>query len=163
MTSPSPGSTHGDRRADCSTSVTIASALRLSRAKGRVQAWHYLRDCSVPAQTALRVLSTEGARRSSDVRPSCHAVTVPGTNAAGSAQRSMLVHGPSDEVFSLGRRVNQATEMVCERAVAALLTESRAYAESLLRMYNLKTSTIMRVLNHPELRRKHVGTGVDSP
>ncbi|UGQ48236.1 hypothetical protein [Massilia endophytica] len=145
---------NSDRRIDSRLASVVMSALRLSRARGRVQAWHYLRKRAFSAQIALRVLSTRGPRRNSDVKPGYEAFTVPGTSTGGAEQRSVHMHMPGDAVSTLNRRVNETTAAICERAVRAIQTESREYAESLLRMYSLKTATIMRVLYHPTLRRR---------
>ena len=161
MTVIPPGGMNGDRRLDSRVAGVVTSALRLSSAKGRVQAWNYLRKQAIPTQIALRVLSSKGARRSSDARPDHQAFTVPGTNAGGTEQLSMQVTLSGSEEPTPKRRVNQVTELICERAIAALLTDSREYAESLLRIYSLKTTTIMRVLYHPELRRQRVGDKID--
>jgi hypothetical protein len=152
---------NGDRRLDSRVANVVASALRLSGAKGRVQAWSYLRSRAIPTQIALRVLSSRGPRRSSDARPDHQAFTVPGINAGGTEQRSVQLSLSGSEEPTPKRRVNQVTAMICERAVGALQTDSREYAESLLRMYSLKTTTIMRVLYQPELRRQKLGDKMD--
>lgn len=141
--------TCADRRSNRSIAGIVASALRLSMAKGRVQAWHYLRRCLVPTQIALRVLSTHGPRRNADARPDAEAFTVPCTN--GAEQRK-----PTPK-----RRINQVAAAICERALQSIHSDSREYAESLLRMYNLKTVTIMRVLYHPTLRRRQHSAAAD--
>ncbi|MGB9991979.1 hypothetical protein [Pseudoduganella rhizocola] len=150
-----------DRRGNRRIAGTVASALRLSNAKGRVQAWHYLRRCLVPAQIALRVLSTHGPRRNADARPDDKAFTLPGTNSAGAEQRSLQVAQDASAGFAPRRRINQVAAIICERALQRMHTDSREYAESLLRMYNLKTVTIMRVLYDPKLRRRQHSASAD--
>lgn len=152
---------NSDRRLDSRVAILVTSALRLSRAKGRVQAWHYLRRSAISTQVALRVLSTRGPRRNFDAGPDYAAFTVPGTNADGAVQRSLQVSSGEGHETAPKRRVNQVAEAICERAIGAIHTESREYAESLLRMYSLKTATIMRVLYDSKLRRQQGGAKPD--
>ena len=161
MPSTTSGNIYGDRRLDRRHAGIVASALRLSSARGRVQAWHYLRGRAIAAQVALRVLSTHGPRRNSDTRPDSESFTVPGTNAGGTEQRS-LEFGLAGEMEQVPkRRVNELSAAICERALQSIHTESREYAESLLRIYSLKTATIMRVLYHPKLRRHQRSARLD--
>lgn len=55
-------------------------------------------------------------------------------------------HGPN-------RRTNETIAVICDRAIEFAEIIGREYAESLLRMYGLKTGTIMRVLFDAHNRR----------
>jgi hypothetical protein len=161
MSSSPTESLFRERRLNRRFAGIVAAALRLSKAGGRVQAWHYLRRCLIPAQVAFRVLSTHGPRRNADVRPAYDGRTVPGTNAGGAEQRSVQADAAQNGELMPRRRTNHVSAAICERALQCIHTHSREYAESLLRMYELNTATIMRVLYHPKLRRRQHSAHAD--
>jgi len=140
-----------ERRANAQGAKVINAAIEVDGLWGCVRAWQYLRERGMSATVALRVLSKQGPRRSTDsVHPAVRDAL------ARQPEQGMLQRshgsgaGPQTEI----RRSNVATALAVEHAVNLSATAGRHYAESLLRIYGLDTATVMRVLFQPHRRRR---------
>lgn len=138
-----------DRRKRPQLALVVGAAQRLSRLRGCVPAWRYLRAQSIGSATALRVLSPQGPRRISDDQYATRQAGRPGEG--GPALQAAPSHRPDSTVPE--RRTNLVIADICDHAVALVNSESRQYAEGLLRIYGLKTATVMRVLFDSRQRR----------
>lgn len=129
-----------ERRKDVLFARVVDAGLHVWSANGRVRAWHFLRTRGVRAADALRLLSPAGPRRDAAAAPQQPAPETAGTPEA------------ADQLAC--RRQNHQMAEVCEQGVRLNASHGRQYAESLLRMYGLKTGTIMRVLFDEHNRRR---------
>lgn len=143
-----------EKRNDTKCAVFVDAGIRVNTLWGCVSAWRYMRQRGVEREVAFRVLSPLGAHRSTDTPHPAARDKLSAQSDTGVDQEDVLRRVPDDMDAPQSRRTNDVTTAVCERAIAFAETHGTQYAESMLRIYGLKTATVMRVLFEPRSRRR---------
>lgn len=140
-----------ERRINAQSARVINAAIEVDTLWGCVRAWRYLHLHQVSPGIAVRVLSKAGPRRDADaVHPAVRDALARAPDQ-GITQRSCGSNaGPQTKL----RRRNLPAAVAVEQAIGMSATFGRHYAESLLRIYGLDTTTVMRVLFQPHRRRR---------
>lgn len=137
-----------DQRHDHQTALAVAAALDIDILWGCVKAWRHMRMREVPRHVALRVLSKEGPRRSSDAaHPALH------EDRLRRSIPTLSARNPATRVTASCPRSNVELATIIDEALVLLHRHDRHYAEEFLRMHSVGTATIMRVLYDPTRRR----------
>jgi len=143
-----------EKRNDTKCAVFVDAGIRVNTSWGCVSAWHYLRQRGVERDVAFRVLSPLGAHRATDAPHPAARDKLAAERDTGIDGEDVLRRVRDGTDVPQSRRTNEVTAAVCERAIAFSETHGTQYAESMLRIYGLKTSTVMRVLFEPRSRRR---------
>lgn len=144
-----------DRRSDFPQSWRIDAAVQIDLLWGCASAWRYLRSRGTARAVAMRVLGRGGRRRRLDSRHSGNEHPQPRVIDGGIEQRTAsAAYGDAGATIP---RTNVAAACAVERALELAATGSGQYAHSLLRIYGLPTTTILRVLFEPG-RRRHAAS-----
>lgn len=140
-----------ERRINVQCARVINAAIEVDTLWGCVRAWRYLHQHQVTPGVGVRVLSKDGPRRDTDAVHPAVRDALARSPAQGIAQRS---HGADAGPQTMRRRSNVPVALAVEQAIGLSSTAGRHYAESLLRIYGLDTTTVMRVLFQPHRRRR---------
>jgi len=143
-----------ENRKDIQCAVVVDAGIRINTSWGCVSAWHYLRQRGVDQAVALRVLSPRGIHRSSDTPHPALRDRLAAELDTGVDDEDILRRMEKEKNVPQSRRKNDVAAAICERAICFAETNSTQYAESMLRIYGLKVSTVMRVLFEPRSRRR---------
>jgi hypothetical protein len=144
-----------DRRSDLSQSGRIEAAVQIDLLWGCASAWRYLRSRGTARAVAMRVLGGGGPRRRLDFRHSDNVHPHPRVIDGRISQRTASA-AHSDTGAAMPRK-NVAAACAVERALELAAADSGQYAHSLLLIYGLSTTTIVRVLFEPG-RRRHAAS-----
>lgn len=143
-----------EKRNDTRCAVFVDAGIRVNTLWGCVSAWHYMRQRGVEREVAFRVLSPLGIHRSTDAPHPAARDKLAAQPDTGTDHEDVLRRVRDEMDVPQSRRANDVTAAVCERAIAFAETHGTQYAESMLRIYGLKTATVMRVLFEPRSRRR---------
>lgn len=143
-----------EKRNDTKCAVFVDAGIRVNTSWGCVSAWHYMRQRGVKPEVALRVLSPLGVHRSTDAPHPAARDKLAAQRETGIDHEDVLRRVRDETDAPQSRRANDVTAAVCERAITFSETHGTQYAESMLRIYGLKTATVMRVLFEPRSRRR---------
>lgn len=143
-----------EKRKDSKCAVFVDAGIRVNTSWGCISAWHYLRQRGVERDVVLRVLSPRGVHRSTDAPHPAARDKLAAEPDTGIDHEDLLRRLGGDTDVPQSRRTNEVTAAICERAIAFAETHGTQYAESMLRIYGLKLSTVMRVLFEPRSRRR---------
>jgi len=137
-----------DQRHDHQTALAVAAALDIDILWGCVKAWRHMRMREVPRHVALRVLSKEGPRRTTDAaHPALR------EDRLRRSIPTLSARNPAARVTQPCPRNNLELATIIDAALVLLHRHDRHYAEEFLRMHSVGTATIMRVLYDPTRRR----------
>lgn len=131
---------------------TLATGLDVDMLWGTVNAWAHLRRHHVPPDVALRILSKYGARRGSDAEHPAHL----------REQRSALNQLAESSKACPPTRRNKDLAQVVDQALLLSTTRGIQYAESLLKLYPVSSTLVMRVLFDAKHRRRPPASALSS-
>lgn len=134
----------GDRRMNVRARAVIDAAVRVQTLWGTTRAWNYARAYQIDAQTLLRIFSAGQPRRSPCPVPVEHELQVALDILD---QRGSIDSYKAKPFLTSCPRTDRLTAYACDRAISLLDTHGRAFSMALLRLYHVKTPTILRVLD----------------
>lgn len=147
-------------RPDEGMALVVDAAIDMEAFSGCVLAWQYLHMHAVPPGVAMRVLSQNGPRRTSNSNGQRTSLERPSANRGQVAEHSTeLAEARLGAVlkFRIPRKNITLSETI-DQAIEMMGIHNRYYAEALLRIHAVKTPVIMRVLFDVARRR-----GIASP